>query len=129
MNATTKDIEHTESISVLLSVKVCAGRANFSERGSPVLPLPSTGRGNEGEGWSGRSPPSCAMIDDVPTPHPGPLPVEGSGSIVGRSLPFVWLRLRRPVYFVVALLKLSGRVREPDSGQSGSLRWPKRSPL
>ena len=41
-------------LTVLLSVKVFAGRANFSERGSPGVPLPSTGRGNEGEGWSGR---------------------------------------------------------------------------
>src|SRR5438034_4620551 len=86
---------------VLLSAKVCAGRANFSERGSPGLPLPSTGRGNEGEGWSGRSPPSCDRIDYVPTPHPGSLPVEGRGSIVRRSFPFVCLRLRRAVYSVV----------------------------
>src|SRR5947208_2403813 len=41
--------EHPEkSPSLLLSAKVCAGRANFSERGSPGLPLSSTGRGNEG---------------------------------------------------------------------------------
>jgi hypothetical protein len=43
------------------------------------LPLPSTGRGNEGEGW-------CCPLRligfralGVPTPHPGPLPVEGRG--------------------------------------------------
>src|SRR5437773_8439059 len=89
-------------------MKVCAGRANFSERGSPGLPLPSTGRGNEGEGWSGRSPPSCAMTDYVPTPHPGPLPVEGRGRIVRRSLPFVWLRLRRALMYVFWLFRAMG---------------------
>jgi ABC-type multidrug transport system ATPase subunit len=44
------------------------------------LPLPSTGRGNEGEGWFGPAHYSAPKTLDAITPHPNPLPVEGRGS-------------------------------------------------
>jgi prepilin-type N-terminal cleavage/methylation domain-containing protein/prepilin-type processing-associated H-X9-DG protein len=61
---------------------------NRSQAGSECalsdLPLPSTGRGNEGEGWL------CLRLSkgtpaDVPTPHPCPLPVEGRGRSACRT--------------------------------------------
>src|SRR5882724_2394095 len=42
-------------------------------------PPPSRGRGKGGEGWSGLAPRSKTESNDVLTPHPGPLPVEGRG--------------------------------------------------
>src|ERR1041384_5969811 len=90
---TTEYTDHTEIIFPFRVVRntICESlsrtRKLFRAR-LPGLPLPSMGRGNEGDGWSGRSPPSCAIVDDVPTP----LPVEGRGRIVRRSPPFVWLR-------------------------------------
>jgi outer membrane protein assembly factor BamB len=44
-----------------------------------VLPLPSTGRGIEGEGWCHPERQQGPKLSCIPTPHPGPLPVEGRG--------------------------------------------------
>ena len=54
------------------------------------FPLPSTGRGIEGEGWSRRKTveETCTSTIQtpwaIPTPHPGPLPGEGRGSRTAR---------------------------------------------
>ena len=54
-------------------------RLHYSAEDDSDLPLPSTGRGNEGEGWCSRALSSRLMTCHALTPHPGPLPVEGRG--------------------------------------------------
>src|SRR5438552_1112411 len=77
-----------------VSVRIRAGGANFSDRDPAGLPLPSTGRGNEGEGWYSGVTWRRQNASDIPTPHPGPLPVEGRGRThCDRAC--VWLRLCR----------------------------------
>ena len=70
------------------------GRSNISKPGTPGLPLPSTGRGNEGEGWCDQVLQSGVSKYAASTPHPGPLPVEGRGRTGCRLSPFNWLRIR-----------------------------------
>ncbi len=53
------------------------------------FPLPSTGRGIEGEGWSVIARHSVSKLLDHPAPHPCPLPVEGRG----RTHYSVWIIL------------------------------------
>ena len=57
------------------------------------FPLPSTGRGIEGEGWCNGTAKSKAATQHFTTPHPGPLPIEGRGRTVHRLLPFFRLRM------------------------------------
>ena len=68
-------------------------RLHYSAEDDSDLPLPSTGRGNEGEGWCSRArtarPTRCVVL----TPHPGPLPVEGRGRKVARPVVLVMFAL------------------------------------
>ncbi len=64
----------------------------FPERRGSDLPLPSTGRGNEGEGWNRQARLGRSEASGVPTPHPGPLPVEGRGRKTSASGPLLEVR-------------------------------------
>ena len=113
-----------------ISAEIVAGRANFSERGVSGLPLPSTGRGNEGEGWCGGASQTWATTHHVPTAHPGPLPVEGRGRTVRRRLPFLLLRLCRAVLYFGSLSEWSCAPAgwKPAILQVGNLRYNRSVP-
>src|SRR5829696_10253060 len=51
----------------------------FKSGGEAGFPLPSTGRGIEGEGWADQAAFPITSTWAFPTPHPGPLPVEERG--------------------------------------------------
>src|SRR5436189_6415374 len=73
---------------------------SFEEASTSDFPLPSTGRGLRVRG--GETPRFTARgkRNHVPTPHPGPLPVEGRGSITPQGvfqLPGIPLRRKKDV--------------------------------
>jgi UDP-N-acetylmuramate--alanine ligase len=75
------------------------------------LPLPSTGRGNEGEGWDDREVQNKAGALGGATPHPGPLPVEGRGGTQSRS-GFASTPCDSAPFFVVEADESDGTLRE-----------------
>src|SRR5215207_8091784 len=56
----------------------------FKNGGEAGFPLPSTGRGIEGEGWADQAASPYHKHLGIPTPHPGPLPVEGEREMAAR---------------------------------------------
>ena len=67
---------HTADSNLSVSGEIVASRANFPALEPAGLPLPSTGRGNEGEGWCDEVAPVFGALRPF---HPSPRPVEGRG--------------------------------------------------
>src|SRR5437899_23181 len=88
-------VEQISNLSV--SGEIVASRANFPAPEPAGLPLPSTGRGNEGEGWCDRSSPGFRSAATFPPLTPSLSPLRGEGASNAAARHSVWLRLRRAV--------------------------------
>src|SRR5215204_944152 len=89
----------------------------FKIGGEAGFPLPSTGRGIEGEGWADQAAFPITKHLGIPTPHPGPLPVEGRGrwqrvSVLRGASSFTTVVLPRCARFGVSIIV--PRLRAPD---------------